>query len=76
MGYIHTVGMCSPKGYGFLCCFGLKQGIDFGHFGLKWFLHSSLELKKILFRRSYIFTSFDKAINKSPSQKYWSELSN
>ena len=43
MGYI---GMCGPKGYSFLSCFGQKLGIDFGHLvsNRVWFLHSSLEL--------------------------------
>ena len=33
--YIRYIGMCRPKGYGFLSRFGLKTGIDFEHFGLK-----------------------------------------
>ena len=32
--YICLVGMCRPKGYGFLRRFGLKAGIDFTYFGL------------------------------------------
>ena len=33
--YIGYIGMCRPKGYGFLSRFGLKTGIDIKHFGLK-----------------------------------------
>ena len=33
--YINNIGMCGPKGYGFWCCFGLKTGIHFAHFGLE-----------------------------------------
>ena len=35
LSYISYIGMCRPKGYGFLSRFGLKTGIDFDHYGLK-----------------------------------------
>ena len=31
--YINHIGMCRPKRVGFLRRFGLKTGIDLGHFG-------------------------------------------
>ena len=33
--YIGHIGMCRPKGYGFLHRFGVKMGIDFAHSGLE-----------------------------------------
>ena len=44
--YIGHIGMCGPKGYGFLHRFDLNLGIDFAHFGLKsWF---SRELRECM----------------------------
>ena len=33
--YLKHLGMCRPKGVGFLNRFGLKTGTDFTHFGLE-----------------------------------------
>ena len=33
--YINHIGMCRPKGSGFLHHFGLKTGIHFAYFGLE-----------------------------------------
>ena len=33
--YTSDIGMCRPKGQGFLRGFGLKACIDFAHFGLE-----------------------------------------
>ena len=33
--YINHIGMCRPKGWGFLHHFGLKTGIHFVYFGLE-----------------------------------------
>ena len=32
---VSHIGMCRPKGLGFLRCFGLKTGLDFAQFGLE-----------------------------------------
>ena len=32
---ISHIGMCPPQRVGCLCCFCLKTGIDFAHFGLE-----------------------------------------
>ena len=34
--YIGYIGMCGAKGFRFFGRFGLKLGINYDHFGLKW----------------------------------------
>ena len=64
LAYTSCIGMCGPKGYGFIAMNRVYIEAILVIDGV-WFLHSSLELDMYL-RRSYLFISIEKPINKYP----------
>jgi len=66
-GYMGYIGICGPKGYGFLAVSVINRISIlalWSEINRVWFLHPGLELS-MLFRRSYFFIINDNTINKS-----------
>ena len=71
MGYIHlySVGMCDPKGYGFLAILVINGVlivailVSYSVWFCTLFLNSACFLKQL----SYFLVIIDKTVNKSPS---------